>query len=138
MTPVLRGNGSVEENGALFAGGRRPRARNDNVTRLARFGQNLKPCAWADESRTLCSNPKCGDKRSQTDGRHRMARLRVIIEAAEAECALRFYMRAHPEDATGIETVLRFRKHIREELDRLIGDSRPSELQANRRSPRTV
>ena len=38
------------------------------------------------------------------------------------ERVLRSYMRQYPEDAAGVEKVLRFRKNVRKELDRLIGD----------------
>lgn len=36
------------------------------------------------------------------------------------ENALHRYMQAHPEDARGIEKVLRFRERVREEFERLV------------------
>jgi hypothetical protein len=52
----------------------------------------------------------------------------LIGVSPRTEHVLRFYMRKHPEDARGIEKVLSFRKRVREEFDRLVGESEPQRL----------
>jgi hypothetical protein len=49
--------------------------------------------------------------------------MRLIAVPPEIEAVLCLYAKHHPEDARGIERVLRFRKHVREEFDRLVRES---------------
>ena len=49
--------------------------------------------------------------------------IRQRLDSPRIETVLRFYICAHPEDARGVERVLRFRKRVREEFDRLVGES---------------
>jgi hypothetical protein len=44
-------------------------------------------------------------------------------DAPHIERTLELNLRQHPEDARGIEKVLRFRKRVREELDRLVREA---------------
>jgi hypothetical protein len=44
----------------------------------------------------------------------------LIAVPPEIEAVLCLYATRHPEDARGIERVLRFRKRVREEFDRLV------------------
>jgi len=44
----------------------------------------------------------------------------LIAVPPEIEAVLCLYAKHHPEDARGIERVLRFRKRVREEFDRLV------------------
>jgi hypothetical protein len=64
----------------------------------------------------------------------------LIAVPPEIEDALRLYASHHPEDAKGIEKVLRFRRRVREEFDRLVherathvstgGDAEPHPLES--------
>jgi hypothetical protein len=47
----------------------------------------------------------------------------LIAVPPEIEGALSLYATHHPEDASGIERVLQFRKRVREEFDRLVANS---------------
>jgi hypothetical protein len=49
--------------------------------------------------------------------------MRLIAVPPEIEAVLCLYAKHHPEDARGIERVLRFRKRVREEFDRLVRES---------------
>jgi len=44
----------------------------------------------------------------------------LIAVPPKIERILRSYMQRHPEDALGIECVLRYRKRVAEEFDRLL------------------
>ena len=59
--------------------------------------------------------------RSRQDNCKRIREL--IAVPPEIEDALHFCVSHHPEDAQGIEKVLRFRERVREEFDRLVSDS---------------
>ena len=47
----------------------------------------------------------------------------LIAVPPEIETVLCLYAKHHPEGASGIEKVLRFRKRVREEFDRLVRES---------------
>jgi hypothetical protein len=51
----------------------------------------------------------------------------LIAIPPETESVLTRYAYAHPEDAFGIERVLRFRKRVAEEFERLAAHLRPSQ-----------
>jgi hypothetical protein len=53
----------------------------------------------------------------------------LIAVPPEIEAVLCLYAKRHPEDARGIEQVLRFRKRVQEEFDRLVLTSLTSEAQ---------
>ena len=68
---------------------------------------------------------RAGMKNARAKGA-RIGRPRANVNAsqiAHLRCSPR-YMRTHPEDAAGIEKVLRFRQRVREEFDRLIREAR--------------
>ena len=54
----------------------------------------------------------------------------LITVPPDIQRILRLYLRRHPEDAPGIEKVLRFRKRVREEFDRLMSESEKPTLAA--------
>jgi hypothetical protein len=56
--------------------------------------------------------------RHKTDSVEAVRELIAVPPAVED--ALRLYVSHYPEDAQGIEKVLRFRKRVREEFDRLV------------------
>jgi hypothetical protein len=55
--------------------------------------------------------------------------MRLITVPPEIEAVLYLYARHHPEDASGIEKVLSFRKRVRAEFDRLVRESEPPALE---------
>lgn len=48
----------------------------------------------------------------------------LIGVSPRTESLLRAYTRVHPEDARGMERVLRFRERVRQEFERLVRESR--------------
>jgi hypothetical protein len=53
----------------------------------------------------------------------------LIHVPPKMEQALRLYASRHPEDAKGIESVLRFRRRVEEEFERLCGAATPSRVE---------
>ena len=58
----------------------------------------------------------------------------LIAIPAEIEAVLCLYAKQHPEDAPGIEKVLRFRTLVREEFYRLVRESEEAATSRDRRS----
>ena len=57
--------------------------------------------------------------------------MRLIAVPPEIEAVLCLYAKHHPEDVSGIEKVLSFRKRVRAEFDRLVHESEPPALEVS-------
>jgi hypothetical protein len=97
------------------------------VQTLEASSPNIVDCShWLESTATARGEARNLVSMNWQEWKHSGIDSRADCRGPRIEEALRLYLRSHREDTPGIETVLRFRKRVRQEFDRLIRRNEPS------------